>query len=356
LPRPRKPPSYLHHKPTGQARVRINGRDYYLGAYGSPESQEAYREFLRKHAATNGTAVSPDMTVDELAAAYVQHARNYYRKNGRETSEVHCVRCAIAALLATHSRKPARTFGPLALEMCRQWMIGRQLARSTINKHVHRIRRIFKWGASKELLSLSIYNELLSVSALSRGRRPDVREPLPKTPANEVSVKAVSKLFPRMRDMFELQRLSGMRPGEICALRVRDVAKPKKSKCWVYIPGDHKTIHRGKARVILFGPKAQQILARRMQGLGTDDFIFQTIRGCRFTVNRYRQLVAKACKKLGVPHCHPHQLRHTGASNVAAIFDEDAARTVLGHGSISTTRLYITPDLRRAMDVMAKIG
>jgi hypothetical protein len=31
-------PSYLRHKATGQARVVINGRTYYLGTFGSAET------------------------------------------------------------------------------------------------------------------------------------------------------------------------------------------------------------------------------------------------------------------------------------------------------------------------------
>ncbi|HQZ63799.1 MAG TPA: hypothetical protein PLY87_01930 [Planctomycetaceae bacterium] len=43
-------PSYLLHKPTGQARVRINGRDHYLGPYGSEESRILYGQLIAKHA------------------------------------------------------------------------------------------------------------------------------------------------------------------------------------------------------------------------------------------------------------------------------------------------------------------
>ena len=43
-------PSYLLHKPTGQARVRINGRDIYLGEYGSEESRIRYGELIARHA------------------------------------------------------------------------------------------------------------------------------------------------------------------------------------------------------------------------------------------------------------------------------------------------------------------
>lgn len=42
----RRPPAYCHHKPTGQARVRISGKDYYLGSYGSQESRDRYAEVV----------------------------------------------------------------------------------------------------------------------------------------------------------------------------------------------------------------------------------------------------------------------------------------------------------------------
>jgi hypothetical protein len=42
-----KLPKYSLHKPSGQAKVRYNGKDTYLGRYGSQESKEAYAEFVR---------------------------------------------------------------------------------------------------------------------------------------------------------------------------------------------------------------------------------------------------------------------------------------------------------------------
>lgn len=41
MPAKRKP-SYQNHKGSGQAKVRINQRDHYLGPFGSPESRERY--------------------------------------------------------------------------------------------------------------------------------------------------------------------------------------------------------------------------------------------------------------------------------------------------------------------------
>lgn len=36
--KPKKVPTYGHHKPSGQARVYINGRSFYLGKFGAEES------------------------------------------------------------------------------------------------------------------------------------------------------------------------------------------------------------------------------------------------------------------------------------------------------------------------------
>jgi hypothetical protein len=47
MPRSNAVPSYLHHKPSGQARVRIDGKDHYLGPYGSPESKAKYDLLVR---------------------------------------------------------------------------------------------------------------------------------------------------------------------------------------------------------------------------------------------------------------------------------------------------------------------
>jgi len=43
------PPRILRHKPSNQARVRLKGKDYYLGEYGSEEAEKNYIRFLTDH-------------------------------------------------------------------------------------------------------------------------------------------------------------------------------------------------------------------------------------------------------------------------------------------------------------------
>ena len=73
--KPRRTPKYCHHKATGQAYVTIDGRSRYLGAYGSPESQEKYHRLIATWAAHGGQLpptpeAGPSLTVTELCVRY----------------------------------------------------------------------------------------------------------------------------------------------------------------------------------------------------------------------------------------------------------------------------------------------
>jgi hypothetical protein len=48
MPRAKGIPAYTHQAPTGQARVRINGKDHYLGVFGSGESKAEYERLVRR--------------------------------------------------------------------------------------------------------------------------------------------------------------------------------------------------------------------------------------------------------------------------------------------------------------------
>ena len=67
------------------------------------------------------------------------------------------------------------------------------------------------------------------------------------------------QVAPQVWAMIQLQLLTGMRPGEACALRPCDI--DRSGPVWLYRPPQHKTGWRGKARVIAIGPKAQAVLA-----------------------------------------------------------------------------------------------
>jgi integrase len=66
--------------------------------------------------------------------------------------------------------------------------------------------------------------------------------------------------------------------------------------------------------------------------------------------------VKRACRRAGVETWHPHQLRHTRATEVRREFDTEAAQILLGHSKPDTTVIYAERDMTRAREVVARIG
>lgn len=105
--RPGKVPSYCHYRRTGQAVVRIVGRDRYLGPYGSSESHERYERLIAEWRAQQPASVataSPRAadvsaaTIDESILKYDDFASGYFVRDGRPTKELVCMRSGSVTL------------------------------------------------------------------------------------------------------------------------------------------------------------------------------------------------------------------------------------------------------------------
>ena len=217
---PARTPSYRLHKPTRQAVVTLNGRDLYLGVYGSPESRAEYGRLIAEWL-SNGRRLpaglsksAPDLTVNELARDYLRWAEGYYRKGGVATSEVGNIKSAFRPLRQLYGHTQAREFGPLALKAVRQKMVEADVSRTVVNDRCRRIRFVFKWAAEEELIPVLVYQALACVAGLQRGRT-IARETAPVQPVEDAVVDATLPFLNRhVRGLVEFQRLTGCRPGE----------------------------------------------------------------------------------------------------------------------------------------------
>jgi integrase len=268
-------PVYRLHKQSGQAVVTLpdgfgRRRDILLGRYGTPESRKEYTRVLAEWGSNDRRLPQPaaasDITVDELVLAYWKHAHDYYgwAKEPRRGDKA-SLKDALRVVRKLYGQTPARDFGPLALKACRARMITKGWARTYINSQVDRVRRMFRWAAEEELLPGSIHDNLAKVTSLRKGKC-EARESEKVRPVcDEVVDATLPFLHPVPRAMVELQRLTGMRPGEVCRMRGMDLEVS--GPVWVYRPGsdrgaegEHKTAHHGHERAVLLGPRAQEIL------------------------------------------------------------------------------------------------
>jgi integrase len=81
-----------------------------------------------------------------------------------------------------------------------------------------------------------------------------------------------------------------------------------------------------------------------------------TARTCEECKTRKPEDRCGACKAAALPHWHPHQLRHTKATEIRREHGLDAARAVLGHRSPKITEVYAEIDLNKAAEVMREMG
>ena len=260
-------PAYRLHKPSGQARVIIDGKHIYLGRFDSPESHQKYHRLVGEWLAAgkkpdsdanngDGHLPRPTPTVNELILAFWQHVKQRYVKNGHPTSEVHSFKVALRPVRQLYGNEPVPNFGPLALVVCRQKLIEAGYCRKRINQHAVRIRHAFKWGVAREMVPETVWRALCAVEGLRYGEaaeRPRIRA------VSDERIAAIEHFVtPQVWALVNLQIWSACRPGEACIMRAIDINM--QGKIWEYRPHSHKTEHHEKERVIFLGPHAQEII------------------------------------------------------------------------------------------------
>jgi site-specific recombinase XerC len=283
---------------------------------------------------------------------------------------------------------------------------------------MNRLRHIFKWGASNELVSASVVESLRCVDGLRYGKS-EARETQPIRPIADGLVDAVlPHVAPQVAAMIELQRVTGMRSGEVCIMTTAAISTA--GRVWVYVPKAHKTQFRGHVRAVYLGPRAQEIVKPWLR-TDLEAYLFQPSEadqwrrqrraaarktplscgnragsnrkkkprrtpGARYTPQSYGKAIRYACEiAFAMPdvlrkrrtgetkdqrqerqrlaaewrreHCwHPHQLRHNAATLFRREHGLEVARVLLGHKTAAITEIYAQADRERAVEVMARIG
>lgn len=326
----RQQPKYSLHKATGQARVRINGKPIYLGPHGSEESRRRYDEVVAEYMKGTLNVSFHKLTINQLCIAFVKHAKAYYVKNGRITSEVSNIQTALRPLVKIHGKCLVSEFGPAKLKQVRELMVKNGIVRKSVNRGIGRIKRMFRWGAENEMVSTHILAAINSVPGLRYGRSTAV-EADPIKPVPDEHIKAIESRVNRfVWGMIQLQLATGMRPGEVRLMRMGDIDMSGEVR--EYRPQEHKTEHHGRQRLIFIGPKGQEI------------------------VTSYGRAIHNACDAAGITVWSPNQLRHNAATELRKKYDIETVRTILGHATGITTEVYAELDFEKARSVIGRVG
>ncbi|MEM9110215.1 MAG: site-specific integrase [Planctomycetota bacterium] len=410
MPAPKNIPSLRLHKPSGRAVVTLTDvntgrrKDHFLGEYGTPEAHHAYAEVLAAWIARGrvlDSSSTPTLTaththattsIAALALAYVRHLE----ERGTSKDQLDCIRAALRVMRSTCGGMAVAEFGPLALQEVRQSMIalryaktkarpkGKRWTRSTINRRVQHVVRMFRWAVAHERAPTALPEALACVEPLKAGEFgvPEGKRVLPVPDADVDAIRGhVSNV---VWAMVQVQRYTAARAGEVCAMRPIDLDTT--GKVWLYRPGMHKNAHRGHERTIYLGRRAQAAIKPLLAGRAVDAYLFDPRESMaqrraanatkgkprrddqqpsptltnrktrdRFTTGNYRQAIHRACELAGVPKWSTHQLRHLAATKARKEFGAEAA-LLLGDRTTRMVDLYAERDVGAVMDVVRKIG
>ena len=144
---------------------------------------------------------------------------------------------------------------------------------------------------------------------------------------------AVAAPFDRL--VIELLSRTGMRAGELCTLE-RDAVVELNGTPWIRVPVGK--LHND--RYVPLHPNAARLLAEWITlHPPVDDRLLHD--GKPLDRHRVRRIVARVANAAGLDHVHPHQLRHTLATQaINRGMRLEAIATMLGHRSLRMTLTY----------------
>ncbi|MEM9378606.1 MAG: site-specific integrase [Planctomycetota bacterium] len=357
-------------------------RRHYQGRLLEPDGTviQATVERAARYRTGTSLASSGPLTVDGLVERFLSDLATHATK----IEQTH-FRCALEALRRLYGPTPAQDVGPLKLRATRDAMINSgRLSRWTVNAYIQRLVRVFRWGASYELVLASVADALRTVEPIRAGKCPGLRESKKVGPVPAEQVEAVLPLLsPQVAAIVNLMRWTGARCSEVCKLTPAMV--DTSIDTWVARLADHKSARHGKSRLIFFGPHAREELgpwllrpddracfspreaeavrrgssgARAVEGERArhEDAPSQRLPGEMYSTGGVRRAIHRACDSAGVERWNPHQLRHTFATYVREHFDLETARILLGHASAAVAEVYAEVDRSRAFEAAERIG
>jgi len=348
-------PKYCLHKGSGQAYVRIAGDMHYLGKHGSDASRREYDRIMGEFIANRRQPFRhPDeITVAGLIVRYLDHIeKNLDYSHGRKNAILRTVQ----RLNDLYGNTPVSQFAPSSLKTIRQEWLDSGIKRETVNTYVGMIQQCFDWGREEEIIPADIAIAVCAVKPLKQGRTTAAEYNTVEPVADEVVEKTLPHLKPQERDMVMVQRRISGRPQDVFNMRSCDIDTTK--DIWAYTPFTHKTKKKGKTRILYIGPKTQAILLHYLEQCkdNPEQFLFRRRDGKQYKNGNYNTAITATCKKAGVPHWSPNQLRHAGGTEIRSKFGIEYAQAVLGHANAKTTEIYAKIDEEKAIQVARELG
>lgn len=347
-----KLPQIHLHKASGQARIKLKGKHFYLGPYGSQEAHQKYNAIVEQVVSGKPPKRTTGLSMAVAAVQYLDYVKTYYGEKSKETGNI---QSSLRTLAKEFGRVEVANLGPAILTKFFLKLADKGNTRAMINRTLMHLKRFYKWLVVAELTTPEKLSAILAIPGIKTGRTNAVELPRVKAPPIEDFHKLVAVAPPHVADLLNLQLLLACRPGELVAMKPALVDRTK--PVWVYTPNKHKNQHRGHQRKILIGPKAQAILAKYLFR-GDDEYCWPSEKmfDSHYQVHSYEQELKRLSQRAGIEKILPNQIRHLAATVIHERYGWEAARQMLGHKTVGTTQFYVEELLTGAGKVASEIG
>ena len=171
------------------------------------------------------------------------------------------------------------------------------------------------------------------------GDLPTPDDPLPKfltDPEAAKLMRAAAEAEPTQRLVIEMLARTGLRVGELCALTA-DAVVLLNGRHWLRVPIGK--LHND--RYVPLHPQLVELLDEHQAGRCDDLDRLITWKGRPLNRHQITRILNRITKQAGIGHVHPHQLRHTLATQaINRGMSLEAIAAMLGHKTLRMTLVY----------------
>jgi integrase/recombinase XerD len=276
-----------------------------------------------------------------LAETYPQFLDDLAHKNQLRPSTLRAYRYELAA--AATDIRFLKPLPELAVNVLESWISRGRPATSTRSRRAATFNRFFKWAIQQELCAR---NPLDGRAPTRTDRR--LPRPIQRQTDQDAIDDAIRSAPQPYRLIFIILRETGMRVGEVLALRVGDVLLETGREGLRVRESKNRT-----ERIVVLGATATPNTIRglrahlkQMQKPQQHDVLLRSNRGTAVSYDAVHYQWQKVCRVAGLtddgkPRYTLHQLRHTRGSELLAQGQPiEIVQRVLGHRDIRSTLLY----------------
>ncbi len=309
------------------------------------QAQDALADLLaaeRRKVGQRAYEHQPDgATFEDAAAGYLRFVEHV---KGREAATIKDYTNSIRGYLNPRwGVRPVASVQPAEVATMRDDLIAAGLSPRTVVRHLTVAHGIFKYAVREHGLARN-------PASAEMVDRPTVRYSgeFVTFDAEELAALVRASADPQDGALYLTAAMSGLRQGELLALRWRDIEfagqRIHVRRSWSPVADSEKAPKSGKVRSVplveeLIGPLDR--LSRRAHFTSPDDLVFCTVTGEHLNPDALRRRYYAALDTAELRRVTFHQLRHVFGSVAVRAFPLSDVQAMLGHAHITTTMRYV---------------